>query len=107
MHNTFDHCGLPSNQWTHTKGAFIIYLEGGGGGGYDDFEGGHSFCLLLFRGGCGKFKKKNDIEHRGANHFFPEKEKEMKMLLDTLIIPVFYFKMLSSYFNILILEYET
>ena len=31
MHNTFDHCGLPSNQWTHTKGAFIIYLEGGGG----------------------------------------------------------------------------
>ena len=61
----------------------------------------------IIKGGRGKFPKKNDIEHRGANHFFPEKEKEMKMLLDTLIIPVFYFKMLSSYFNILILEYET
>ena len=26
------------------KGAFIIYLERGGG--YHAFEGGHSFCLL-------------------------------------------------------------
>ena len=43
----------------------------------------------------------------GANHFFPEKEKEMKMLLDALTSPVFYFKMLFIYFKMLILEYET
>ena len=36
--------------------------------------------------GCGKMTSST----RGANHFFPEKEKE-DMLLDALIIPVFYF----------------
>ena len=79
------------------KGAFIIYLEGG----YDYFEGGHSFSLVLFRGAW-KIYNKNDIEHRGANHFFPEKEKGMKMLLDAIIIRVFYFKMLFIYFKMLI-----
>ena len=56
MHNTFDHCGLPSNQWTHTKGAFIIYL--GGGGGYDDFEGVTLFAFYYLGGAVVNFQKK-------------------------------------------------
>ena len=36
-------------------------------------------------GGLWKISE-NDIEHRGDQLFFPEKEKEMKMLLDALII---------------------
>ena len=39
--------------------------------GYDDFEGGHSFFLLWFRGGCGKFPAKitSNIRGGGGNHF--------------------------------------
>ena len=70
-------------------------------------RGENSFSLLLFREGCGKFPTKMTSSIGGANHFFPEKEKEMKMLLGALIIPVFYFKMLFIYFKMLILEYET
>ena len=70
-------------------------------------RGGHSLSLLLFREGCGKFPMKMTSSIGGANHFFPEKEKEMKMLLDALIIPVFYCKMLFIFFKMLILEYET
>ena len=32
-------------------------------------RGGHSFSLLWFRGGCGKFPKKITSSIRGANHF--------------------------------------
>ena len=62
---------------------------------------------FYYLGGLWKISNKNDIERRGANHFFPEKEKEMKMLLDAFRIPVFYFKMLFIYFKMLILEYVT
>ena len=40
--------------------------------------GGQPFSLLLFRRGLWKIFG-NDVEHRGASHFFPEKEKEMKI----------------------------
>ena len=48
-------------------------------------------CILFPYYDLGKLWKipnENDIEHRGANHFFPEKEN---MRLDALIIPGFYF----------------
>ena len=50
-------------------------------GGYDDFEGGHSFSLLLFKGGLWKIFTASDIDIRGGegDHFFPEKEMEMKI----------------------------
>ena len=42
--------------------------------------GGHSFSLLWFRGGCGKFPTKiTSSIGGGGQHFFPEKEKEMKI----------------------------
>ena len=50
---------------------------------YYDFEGagGHSFSLLLFSGGCGKFPTKitSSIGGGGGQNFFPEKKKEMKI----------------------------
>ena len=56
---------------TYHKGAFIIYLEGGlwwfwGGWG----GGGHSFSLLWFRGGCGKFPTKTTSSIMGGQPFF-------------------------------------
>ena len=30
-------------------------------------------------GGLWKISNENDIKHRGGKHFFPEKEKEMKI----------------------------
>ena len=60
------------------------------------------FPFYYLGGGLWKICSKNDIEHRGANHFLPEKEKEMKTLLDAHTIPVFYFKMLFIYFKTLI-----
>ena len=48
-------------------------------------RGGHSFSLLWFRGGLWKISNETDIEHRGADHFFPKKEKEMKICSWTLL----------------------
>ena len=59
-----------------TMGAFIIYLEGGL---WWFWGGSHSFSLLWFRGGCGKFPTTITSSIGGANHFFPEKEKEVKI----------------------------
>ena len=42
-------------------------------------RGGHSFYNYGLGGLWKIISNKNDIEHRGANHFFPEKEKEMKI----------------------------
>ena len=33
----------------------------------------------MIKGGLWKISNENDIEHAGGNHFFPEKEKEMKI----------------------------
>ena len=64
------------------------------------------FPFYCFGGPVENFQKKL---HRasGDQPFFPGKEKEMKMLLNALTSPVFYFKMLFIYFKMLILEYET
>ena len=42
------------NKWYTkvNKGAFIIYQEEGGGGGYDDFEGGTLFPYYDLEGGA-------------------------------------------------------
>ena len=69
------------------KGAFIIYVEGG----YADFEGGHSFSLLWFGGGFGKFPMKMTSSIGGPTIFFWKRKGNENMLLDALIIPVFYF----------------
>ena len=39
------------------------------------------FPTMIYGEGEGlwKISDENDIKHRGANHFFPEKEKEMKI----------------------------
>ena len=70
---------------------------------YNDFEGGggHSFFPTMIYGGrwggCRKFPTKMTSSIGGGggggdNHFFPEKRKgNENMLLDALIIPVFYF----------------
>ena len=58
--------------------------------GYDDFDGGGVtlFPYYDLGGGLWKISNENDIEHSGGgggNHFFPEKEKEMKICSWTLL----------------------
>ena len=45
----------------------------------DDFEGWVTLFPYYDLGGLWKIFNENDMEHRGANYFFPEKEKEMKI----------------------------
>ena len=40
---------------------------------------GLTLFFFLVRGGCGKFATKMNSSKGEANHFFPEKEKEMKI----------------------------
>ena len=68
------------------KGAFIIYIEGG----LSWFWRGSLFFPTMISGGLWKISNKNDIKHRGVRPFFSWKGYE-NMLLDALIIPVFYF----------------
>ena len=56
-------------------------------------RGGHSFSLLWFRRGCGKFPTKitSSIGGGGQPFFSWKRKGNENMLLDALIIPVFYF----------------
>ena len=71
------------------KGAFIIYL----GGGLWWFWGVVTlFSYYDLGAGVWKISNENDIEDRGDQPFFSWKRKgNENMLLDPLIIPVFYF----------------
>ena len=66
------------------KGAFIIYLKVGA----MIILMGCTLFPYYDLGELWKIPNENDIEHRGGQPFFPEKEN---MRLDALIIPGFYF----------------
>ena len=86
---------------TYHKGAFIIYLEGGLWWFWGGWGGGHSFSLLWFRGGCGKFPTKitSSIGGGGQPFFSWERKGSENMLLDALIIPVFYFILTKCWYR--------
>ena len=70
-----------------TKGAFIIYLEGG----YDDFEGEITLFPSYDLGGAVENSNENNIEHGGGRgggqpFFFLKRKGNENMLLDLLII---------------------
>ena len=62
---------------------------------------GHSFSLLWFRGGCGKFPTKitSSIGGGGQPFFSWERKGSENMLLDALIIPVFYFILTKCWYR--------
>ena len=48
-------------------------------------RGGHSFSSTIIEGRLCKISNEYDIEHRGTNHYFPEKEKEVKTCCGTIL----------------------